>query len=229
MLPKTIAVMRQNPIFPPAFLDEAQTKFAERLKAIDFAEIAIPIYSKNFTSEELQQILAFDQSPTGKKIARLQPAMMAEASAEAQARGRQIGMDVSREILAEHPEYARQIAENQLKTQGAATSATAHPDPSTYAIGNGVAAPQLIQKQEPQYTKEALDAKFSGSVLLSIVVDETGVPQHIRVVRPVGLGLDERAVEAVQKWRFKPATKDGKAVATQAQVQVTFRLKENQQ
>ena len=229
MLPKSMAMLRQNPIYPAAFVDEAQQKMEERLKAIDFAEIAVPIFSKNFTAEELRQILAFDQTPTGKKVARLQPAILAEVSADAQARGRQIGMDVSREILAEHPEYARQIEENQRKTQSSPTPAAPHPDGSVYPIGNGVAAPQLIEKQEPKYTQQAIDAKFNGAVLLSIVVDETGVPRDIRVVRPVGLGLDEKAVEAVQTWRFKPATKDGKAVATHAQVQVNFHLRQNPQ
>ncbi len=217
MLPQTMAMMRQNPIYPSAFVDEAQTKFGERFKAIDLAEIAIPIYSKNFSLEELQQILAFDQSLTGKKVARLQPSMFAEVSAGAQASGRQIGMEVTREILAEHPEYARQIEENERKTQSQVTSVAPHGAGSVYPIGNGVAPPQLIEKREPQYTQQAADAKFSGSVLLSIVVDETGVPRDIRVARPIGFGLDEKAVEAVQKWRFKPGTKDGAAVATRAQ------------
>ena len=61
-------------------------------------------------------------------------------------------------------------------------------------------------------------------MLLSIVVDVDGLPKDIKVVRPLGSGLDEKAIEAVEQWRFKPGMKDGKAVATRAQVEVNFRL-----
>jgi TonB family protein len=93
-----------------------------------------------------------------------------------------------------------------------------------YRIGGGVSAPALTLKVEPEYSEEARKAKFQGTVLLEIVVDEHGMPKNIRVTRPLGLGLDEKAIEAVQKWRFRPGMKDGKPVATQAQVEVNFRL-----
>ena len=93
-----------------------------------------------------------------------------------------------------------------------------------YRIGGEVSAPQLISKTEPEYSEEARKAKYSGSVLLSIVVDANGLPRDIKVVRPLGLGLDEKAIEAVMKWRFRPGMKGGRAVAVQAQVEVTFRL-----
>ena len=60
--------------------------------------------------------------------------------------------------------------------------------------------------------------------MLSIVVDENGVPQEIMVVRSIGLGLDQKAIEAVKKWRFKPGVKDGKAVPVLANIEVNFRL-----
>jgi protein TonB len=93
-----------------------------------------------------------------------------------------------------------------------------------YAIGGDVAAPILISKTEPEYSEEARKAKYSGSVLLTIIVDQNGLPRDIRVVRPLGLGLDEKAIEAVRNWRFRPGTKGGRPVAVQAQVEVTFRL-----
>jgi TonB family protein len=82
----------------------------------------------------------------------------------------------------------------------------------------------LISKVEPEYSEEARRAKFSGSVLLSVVVDVNGIPRDIRVVRTLGLGLDEKAIEAVQRWRFRPGMRRGKAVAVQALVDVSFRL-----
>ena len=93
-----------------------------------------------------------------------------------------------------------------------------------YHIGGEVSAPTLISKIEPEYSEEARKAKYSGSVLLSIVVDANGLPRDIRVVRPLGLGLDQKAIEAVAKWRFRPGMKGGRAVAVQAQVEVSFRL-----
>ena len=93
-----------------------------------------------------------------------------------------------------------------------------------YHIGGDVSAPTLISKIEPEYSEEARKAKYSGSVLLSIVVDANGLPRDIKVVRPLGLGLDQKAIEAVAKWRFRPGMKGGKPVAVQAQVEVSFRL-----
>lgn len=93
-----------------------------------------------------------------------------------------------------------------------------------YRIGGGVSAPALLSKVEPEYSEEARKAKFQGTVVLYVVVDEKGQPQQLRVVRPLGLGLDEKAIEAVQRWRFRPGFKDGKPVAVAATVEVNFRL-----
>ena len=93
-----------------------------------------------------------------------------------------------------------------------------------YRVGNGVTAPVLVSKAEPGYSQEARTMKFQGTVVLRIVVGEDGVPESISVVRQLGSGLDERAVEAVRQWRFKPGTKDGVPVRVSAQVEVNFRL-----
>ena len=93
-----------------------------------------------------------------------------------------------------------------------------------FKIGGGVSAPVPIFKPEPEYSEEARKLKWQGSVLLSIIVDENGVPQNIKVVHSLGLGLDQKAIEAVQKWRFKPGLKDGKPVPVFADIEVNFRL-----
>ena len=93
-----------------------------------------------------------------------------------------------------------------------------------YRVGGGVSAPALISKIEPEYSEEARKAKFQGAVILSIVVDERGIARDIRIVRALGLGLDEKAIEAVQKWKFRPGVKDGRPVPVTAQVEVNFRL-----
>jgi protein TonB len=93
-----------------------------------------------------------------------------------------------------------------------------------YRIGGGVSAPTVLLKIEPEYSEEARKAKWQGTVVLSLVVDEKGMPEELKVVRALGLGLDQKAIEAVTKWRFKPGMKDGKPVAVQATIEVNFRL-----
>jgi periplasmic protein TonB len=93
-----------------------------------------------------------------------------------------------------------------------------------YRIGGGVSPPSIIYKVEPEYSEEARKAKFQGTVLLFVIVDEHGNPRDIKIIRPLGLGLDQKAVEAVEKWKFSPGKKDGKPVPVQAQIEVNFRL-----
>jgi periplasmic protein TonB len=93
-----------------------------------------------------------------------------------------------------------------------------------YKPGLGVTAPRELYAPDPEYSEEARRAKFQGSVLLWMIVGSDGLPHEIKVVRSVGLGLDEKALEAVRTWRFEPGRKDGRAVATQIHVEVTFRL-----
>jgi len=93
-----------------------------------------------------------------------------------------------------------------------------------YRIGGGVSAPVPIFRVEPEYSEEARKAKYQGTVMLAIVVDESGKTTNVRVVRSLGMGLDEKAVEAVMKWKFRPGYKDGKPVPVQANVEVNFRL-----
>ena len=93
-----------------------------------------------------------------------------------------------------------------------------------FRIGGGVSAPRLLYKEEPEYSEEARKAKYQGVVMLAVEVWEDGLAHNIRVLRSLGLGLDEKAVEAVKKWKFSPGKKDGKPVRVAAQIQVSFRL-----
>ncbi len=93
-----------------------------------------------------------------------------------------------------------------------------------YPVGNGVTPPELVSKVEPEYSEEARKAKYSGAVLLSIVVNTDGKAEEIKVVKSLGMGLDEKAVEAVRKWVFKPGRSKGVPVKVRAQVEVNFRL-----
>ena len=84
--------------------------------------------------------------------------------------------------------------------------------------------PIIIHKTQPQYTKKARDAKIEGAVRLLAVVGTDGVASDIKVDRGLGLGLDEKAVECLKEWRFKPATDHFVPVSAEATIEITFRL-----
>src|ERR1044071_5584099 len=90
--------------------------------------------------------------------------------------------------------------------------------------GAGMTPPKVIRKIDPTYSPEARSAGVQGSVLFELFVDENGLPAEIRLLSPLGYGLDERAQEAIQKWRFKPGLRNGKPVKTLANIEVNFRL-----
>jgi protein TonB len=93
-----------------------------------------------------------------------------------------------------------------------------------YSVGGNVTAPVPIYKPDPAYSEEARKAKYQGTVVLWIVVDAKGNVADCRVVKPLGLGLDEKAVEGVKVWKFKPALRNGVPVPVRVMVEVSFRL-----
>ena len=93
-----------------------------------------------------------------------------------------------------------------------------------YRVGGGITQPRLVYGPEPEFSEEARKAKYQGTVVLWLVVDANGRPQQIKIQRPLGMGLDEKAIDAVRHWTFRPATKDGVNVPVQITVQVSFKL-----
>ncbi len=81
-----------------------------------------------------------------------------------------------------------------------------------------------IQKTDPEYTEEARVAELEGTVVLNGEIDEEGFARNLKVVEPLGLGLDEKAIEAVQQWRFEPVVDQGQLYRTAARITVDFRL-----
>ena len=95
----------------------------------------------------------------------------------------------------------------------------------TYIPGvGGVSQPVPIFTPEAEFSDEARRQKYEGVCLISVIIDAQGIPQSPRVVRRLGMGLDEKALAAVMQYRFKPARKDGKPVAVRISVMVNFRL-----
>jgi TonB family protein len=110
---------------------------------------------------------------------------------------------------------------------GSGSGSSGGSDGKVSRVGGGVSAPVLLSKTEPMYSEEALRAKLEGTVMLYVQIDPSGHPTNIKVVKSLGLGLDEKAVEAVQKWEFSPGKKDGKPVTIEATIDVNFRLNVN--
>ena len=93
-----------------------------------------------------------------------------------------------------------------------------------FKVGGGVSAPKVLFSPDPDYSEEARKAKYQGVCVLWLIVGPDGHPREIKVARTLGMGLDQKAVEAVRQWKFEPAMKDGQPVAVQINVEVNFRL-----
>jgi TonB family protein len=93
-----------------------------------------------------------------------------------------------------------------------------------FRVGGGVSPPRALDTPDPEYSEEARKAKYQGTCILWLIVGPDGHPRDIKVARALGMGLDEKAIQAVRNWKFAPAMKDGKPVAVQINVEVNFRL-----
>ncbi len=97
-------------------------------------------------------------------------------------------------------------------------------DPIDTRASGPTTPPALLWKVEPEYSEEARKAKVQGTVSLYVVVDRNGKAQSIRITQGLGLGLDESAIAAVSRWKFRPGSRNGQPVPTGALIEVNFRL-----
>jgi len=93
-----------------------------------------------------------------------------------------------------------------------------------FHVGGGVSAPRAICQTEPEFSEEARKAKFQGVCTIALIVGVDGRPSDIHVQTSLGMGLDEKAIEAVKNWRFEPAMKDGHPVRVPIAIEVDFHL-----
>ncbi len=93
-----------------------------------------------------------------------------------------------------------------------------------YKIGGSVLPPKVLSKVEPEYTDEARAAKLAGTSVVLVEIGPDGLAHNARILRPLGLGLDENGIDAITQWRFQPGTKDGQPVPVQATIEINFRL-----
>jgi len=94
-----------------------------------------------------------------------------------------------------------------------------------FRVGGGVTAPTILKKVDPQYSEEARKARYQGTVVLEAIVQKDGSVQIVRVVRSLGFGLDEKAIEALRQWKFSPAKKNGEPVPVALNIEVNFNLR----
>jgi TonB family protein len=98
------------------------------------------------------------------------------------------------------------------------------PDDQIYHVGNGTSLPRATYTPEPEFSEEARHARFQGIVVMKVVVNKTGNIVRIKLERSLGKGLDQNAMEGVKQWRFEPATRDGRPVAVEMNIEVSFNL-----
>jgi TonB family protein len=98
------------------------------------------------------------------------------------------------------------------------------PDDQIYHVGNGTAPPRPTYTPEPEFSEEARRARFQGTVILKIVINRAGNVVRVRLERALGMGLDQNAMEGVERWRFTPATHNKEPVAVEMNIEVAFNL-----
>ena len=105
-------------------------------------------------------------------------------------------------------------------------SATLNPDNGerVFKPRETTTPPRPVYTPDPKYSEPAQQARYQGVVILSTVIEKTGDTGAVRIMRPLGFGLDEQAIETVKTWRFQPAERNGEPVATQMNIQIAFRL-----
>jgi TonB family protein len=87
-----------------------------------------------------------------------------------------------------------------------------------------VVPPRILYQKEPDFTEVARRAEYQGRMTLSTVIDTQGHPTQFKILRPLGMGLDDQAVDCVRGWRFAPANRDGQPVAVTVEIEINFRL-----
>jgi TonB family protein len=116
-------------------------------------------------------------------------------------------------------------SQKTLQLRRGLTAAPSQRVPKRNPAPNCIPVPHVVSSPPPTYSEEARKAKIEGSVIVGLVVDEKGNPTNLRVISGLGMGLNEKAIEAVRGWKFEPALgKDGKPVAAKIFAEVSFHL-----
>lgn len=137
------------------------------------------------------------------------------------------------ELVSSAPEfwkfYLSKEAESSMAANNKSRRGSRRMPPGEHAFrvdGKTVIAPEATFTPEPSYTQIAKDRRLQGSVVIDAIIDDTGKVLRPQIIRPLGMGLDEKAIEAIQTWRFKPGTRKGQPVMVEMGVEIDFNLYE---
>ena len=122
------------------------------------------------------------------------------------------------------PAVAAQTIPTTSTTSPSAEKAVPPQEAQPGRVGGGITAPRLLHSAEPEFNSTARMLQYSGIVLANLDVEPDGTVSHLSIARPLGLGLDERALAAIQQYTFSPAMKDGKPVLVELNVEVNFQI-----
>lgn len=152
-----------------------------------------------------------------------------ESDADANKKLRQVFVSENEDQVSIVPSYWRHYAETHeiidpKKFPKRPPEKDAEPTNGVYRVGGSVSPPKPLKQPEPRFTEFARHFGIQGNTAIALVVDENGEPQDLSIVKPLGAGLDEAAIEAVQRWRFEPSRKDGKPVKVRIIVETSYHL-----
>lgn len=227
---KAVDVLGNRPEAAPALLNlgkEAWRKkdvpgaidLFQRAQVADPAHAGVPLMWMALAREQ--------QGQTGEADSLFRNALSLEnqASADWAAIADLYASFLSRQNRADEAQPLRQQAADARRALGAqALVVSRNSNVQPYKMGPGMTAPALAYKVEPEYSEDARLAKYQGTVVVSVVVGADGTAANMKVVRGLGLGLDEQAMKAISQWKFKPGTLAGEPVPVMATIEVNFRL-----
>ncbi|MBI4471915.1 MAG: energy transducer TonB [Acidobacteria bacterium] len=124
--------------------------------------------------------------------------------------------------------YERRMSQSDVLDLGQKDDSNLPPpvlkNPNLHRVGNGVTAPKIRSRVDPNYTRAALAAKGEGTVIFEAIVSKAGRAEILRIIRPLGFGLEEAAADALRKWTFQPSLRDGNPVDVLISIEVNFNL-----
>jgi TonB family protein len=225
---KAVSVLGNRPEAAPVLIDLGLLSTKDRQGAFDYfsqAQAADPTHAGKAlmfmaAMRDLQKDAAAADALFQQAVAAAEPNSREAANAMQvyaaflQRQGRD---DDAKPLLAQAADIRKQL--DAQSTQFRQTAGV-----TAFRVGNGVSPPTLAYKVEPEYSEEAHLTRFQGTVVVYAEIGADGTAQNMRVIRSVGLGLDEKALQAISKWKFNPGTKDGQPVPVAATIDVNFRL-----
>jgi TonB family protein len=231
MMQPTLALMKQNSSLAPEFADETMRRVKEKFLGPEVEQMTVDAYAKYFTRSDIQQMIAYQESPVGRKARQQMPQLLADLMGTMREYGERVGRDAALEVIQEHPEYLKKSPpqSGDAGVLGGVLGSTTNVAPGNKTPFNGPhidqqkAEARLIKKVEPVYPPLAKAARVQGAVHFAVVLGTDGKVETLNLISGHPL-LVNAAKEAVQQWEYQPFLVDGKPVRVITEVEVNFHL-----